>query len=43
MSGYGIYKAEGTKITLITWLSEKMLNNNQKRIFTILAPDKSLS
>lgn len=43
MEGYGIYNVEDTKVTMITWISEKMLTNNQRRIFQMLTPEKSLS
>lgn len=43
MDGYGIYKVEDTKkIVMMTWLSEKMLTNNQRRVFQYLTPEKSL-
>ena len=43
MDGYGIYKVEDTKkIVMMTWLSEKMLTNNQRRAFQYLTPEKSL-
>ena len=37
--GYGLYKMDGRKVIMITWLSEEMLTDKQKELFRTLTQE----